>query len=135
MRIVRVLLVAVLFGSGGCATLQPVREPARFIAEAKPPVVYVTFKNRSKMTLAEPRVRGDSLFGLVPGVSAAVAAPLSHIERVEAMRRDGKRTTWLIAGLGAVTVGTVFAFTLSASGKEGHPCDRGTDECDYGTVP
>jgi len=122
MRIARVLFVAVLLGSGGCATLQPVREPARFIAEANPPVVYLTFKNRSQVTLTEPRVSGDSLFGLVAGVSSPVAAPLSHIERVEAVRRDHKRTTWMIAGLGALTVTTVFVLAQSGNAP-GPSCD------------
>jgi hypothetical protein len=125
-------VAAVVLSGLGCATLQPVRQPAQFIPDAKPQVVYVTFRNHSKVTIAQPRVRGDSLFGTVPGVSEPVAAPLAHIERVEARQRDRKRTAWLIAGLGVLTAAGVFALGQSGGGDFNHPCNTiGTDDCDY----
>jgi hypothetical protein len=133
-RIARVPLMAALLSSLACATMQPVREPAQFIPETKPPVVHVTFRNHSKVTFAQPRVRGDTLYGTVPGVSQPVAAPLSHIERIEAVQRDKKRTRWLIAGLGVLAAAGVFALTQSGSSGFTHPCDlAGTEECDYST--
>lgn len=125
-------LWAALLAGVGCASLQQVRQPTKFIPDAKPRVVYVTFRNHSKVTITQPRVRGDTLFGTVRGAARPVAAPLSHIERVEAMQRDRKRTRWLIAGLGLVTAAGVFALTHSGTSGYRHPCDlSGTEECDY----
>ena len=120
MTIVRVPLLVILLGNVGCATLQPLREPAQFIANESPKVVYVTYKNRSVVGVARPRVSGDSLFGTVQGQPAPVAVPLSTVERIEAVRPDGKRTALLIAGLTAFTFGGVYV--LLKSGKD-QSCD------------
>ena len=133
MRHPLVLLLTALLSGVGCATLQPVQQPAQFIPEAQPQVVYVTFRNHSKVTIAQPRVRGDTLFGTVRGAPHPVAAPLSHIERIEAVQRDRKRTRWLVAGLGVLTAAGVFALTQSGNSDFNHPCNTiGTDDCDYG---
>src|SRR5574341_95492 len=125
MRVVRVVLVAVLLGTGACASVQPLVEPAQFIAQANPPVVYVTFKNHSKVSLTRPRVSGDSLHGWVTGMASPVGAPLSHIERVEVRRRDRKRTTLMIVGLTTLTAGTALYALLQGGGNtvSGLSCD------------
>ncbi len=119
MRLVRVPLAAVLLSSVGCATLQPVSEPAQFIRKANPQTVYVTLRNHSKVVLTQPRVSGDSLIGALQGVSYPVAVPLNHVQRIEAAQRDNKRTTWLIAGLSALTALSVYA--LAHAGGAGGP--------------
>ena len=126
MTIVRVPLLVVLLGSVGCATLQPLREPAQFIAKENPKVIYVTYKNRSVVGVAQPRVSGDSLFGTLQGQPAPVAVPLSHIQSIEAIQPDGKRTALLIAGLTVFTVGGVYI--LLKTGQD-ESCDSIVDPC------
>ena len=133
MKGARVVPAAFLLGSIGCATLQPVEQPARFIPDRNPQVVYVTFKNESRVTLARPLVRGDSLVGTVEGVSHPVAAPLSHIQRVEALQRNPGRTRWLVVGIGALTVVGAFVLAQPAVGGElGCDATYYRSEC-YGT--
>jgi hypothetical protein len=133
MRVARVPLMAAALTGVGCATLQPVQQPAQFIPEANPRVVYVTFRNHSKVTITEPRVSGDSLYGTVPGASQPVAAPLGHIALMEAVQRDKTRTRWLIAGLGVLTAAGAFALTQSGNSDYRHPCDTGGfGECQIG---
>jgi hypothetical protein len=134
MRVARVPLMAAALTGLGCATLQSVQEPAQFIREANPEVVYVTFRNHSKVTIAQPRVSGDSLYGTVQGGSRPVAAPLSHVARIEALQRDTQRTKWLIAGLSVLTAAGVFALTQSSGNSDyRHPCDTaGFSDCQTG---
>jgi len=126
MTIVRVPLLVVLLSSVGCATLQPLREPAQFIAKENPKLVYVTYKNRSVVGVARPHVSGDSLFGTVQGQPAPVAVPLSHVQMIEAIQPDRKRTALLIAGLAAFTVSGVAVLLLTGNGES---CDNVYDPC------
>jgi hypothetical protein len=135
MTIVRVPLLGILLSSIACATLQPLREPAQFIAKENPEVVYVTYKNRSVVGVARPRVSGDSLFGTVQGQPAPLAVPLSNVERIEAVRPDGKRTALLIAGLTAFTVTSIYVLLKTGNNPS---CDGAYEhEEDYcpGVLP
>ena len=93
MKVARVPLAAILLGSVGCVTLQPVAEPAQFIPKANPQIVYVILRNHSQVVLTQPRVSGDTLIGALEGVSSPMAVPLSHVQRIEVVQRDKKRTT------------------------------------------
>jgi hypothetical protein len=132
MAIVRVPLLVVLLSSVGCATLQPLREPAQYIAKENPKVIYVTYKNRSVVGVAQPRVSGDSLYGTLQGQPARIAVPLSAVQLIEAIQPDGKRTALLIAGLTVFTVGGVYI--LLKTGKD-ESCDVTTDPCGGGEPP
>jgi hypothetical protein len=99
-----------------CTTVRPVSQPAEFIPKASPALVYVTLKNQSKVTLSRPHVSGDTLFGTVTGVASPLAAPLSHVEVVEAKQRDKGRTAWLIAGLTLAVAGGVWAVSQTGGG-------------------
>lgn len=125
--------LAVLLTCVGCATLQSVHEPAQFIMKANPDVVYVTFRNHSKVTIVRPRVSADTLFGTVRGASRQLAAPLSHIARMEVVQRDTKRTRWLITGLSVLTLAGGYALMQSGNSDYRHPCDTsGVSECETG---
>lgn len=121
MPSMRVPLLAVLLTSAACSSLQPVREPVQYIPTVNPDLVYVTFHNRAQVPLARPRVSGDSLIGTLQGLSRPWGVPLSQVQVVEAMQRDKKRTTLLIAGLGVVTVAGAYAFAKLGSGDSN--CD------------
>lgn len=132
MTIMRVPLLVVLLSSVGCASLRPLREPAQFIAKENPKVIYVTYKNRSVVGVAQPRVSGDSLYGTLQGQPARIAVPLSAVQLIEAIQPDGKRTALLIAGLTVFTVGGVYI--LLQTGKD-ESCDVTTDPCGGGEPP
>ena len=126
MITVRVPLLVVLLSSLGCATLQPLREPAQYIATESPKVIYVTYKNRYVVGVTQPRVSGDSLFGTVQGQPAPVAVPLSNIQLIEAIQPDGKRTALLIAGLTAFAVTGVYVLLQTGDDES---CDSVVDPC------
>jgi hypothetical protein len=118
--IARVLLAATLLGNVGCATLQPVRDPVEFIPHTNPQLVFVTYINRTKMFVAQPRVSGDSLFGTMHGRSHAVAVPLSQIRLIQARQLDRTRTGLLIAGLAVAVASSVWALGQTGAGES---CD------------
>lgn len=126
--IMRLPLVAALLSTLGCATLQPLKEPAQFIAAENPKLVYVTYKNRTVEGVAQPRVSGDSLFGALQGnPSHRVAVPLSQVQLMRAKQPDGTRTAMLIAGLAVFTAANVYMFAKTGSDVS---CD-GTVNPDY----
>jgi hypothetical protein len=136
MQVLRHFLAAgVLLCCASCYTIQQVPEPVEFIREERPREVYVTFKNQSKVTLVQPRVKGDSIVGRVAGVAESVAAPWSHVDQVEARQRNQKRTRWMIAGLTVFTGFTVFMWTQAGGGNGVGPCDLATDECNPNEAP
>jgi hypothetical protein len=118
-------LLAALAGSAACSSLQPVGDPARFISEAHPKVLYATHNSGAVVAVAEPRVSGDTLLGTREGLSHPVALPLSQVQRVEALQRDKKRTTLMIVGVTAVTA--TLGILLAQAG--------GGESCDYSLPP
>ncbi len=89
MSLARLSPALVLLGSIGCATLRPVHDPAQFITQNHPLMVYITYTDNSSLPVNEPRVSGDSLFGKVAGAgSDTVAVPLHEVSVVQAVQRD-----------------------------------------------
>ena len=87
-RPVRLLpLSAVLWGSVGCATLQPVQQPAQFIPSVKPHVVMVTYNDNSMVPFADPHLSGDTLVGIWDGLGEPVSVALTEVQRIDAMQR------------------------------------------------
>jgi hypothetical protein len=123
MRQVSFPSLAALIGSVACTTLQPVSDPARYIAEVHPKVLYVTHASGAVVAVAQPRVSGDSLVGTREGLTSPVAVPLTEVERVEAMQRDKKRTTLVVVGLTTVTVMVGTLLAINSLGTEGETCD------------
>jgi hypothetical protein len=95
----------------GCASIQPLRDPAQFIAETAPPTVYVVHKNGALLTIGKPRVIGDSLVGTWEGVAQPLALRFDDLQRVEAVQRDKTRTIMLISGI--TVVGAVMGYFLT----------------------
>lgn len=115
--------MALILGTTGCSSLQPVQAPAEFIAAARPPVVFVTHRNRALIVIANPRVAGDTVYGTWFGETRPVALPLSHVQSVAARQRDRKRTVLLVAGLTVLSGTAVYAFVQSANGHNDWHCD------------
>jgi hypothetical protein len=117
------MAVAALAGITGCSSLQPVRQPAEFIATAAPNVVYVTHRNRALIVIERPRVSGDTVYGNWQGQTRAVAVPLSQVQSMLARRRDGGRTALLVAGVTILAGAGVYAVVQSANGQNDWYCD------------
>jgi hypothetical protein len=113
----QVALAGVLVGAAACATVQSVREPARFIAETNPAVVYVTHKNRALLTIANPRVSGDTVLGVWEGSSRPIAVALSQVTGVRARQPNRMRTTLLIGGVATFTAVAIYAIAELNSGE------------------
>lgn len=121
MGYMRASLAAALLGGLGCTSVQQVQQPGQFIPQARPNMVVVTYNDNSQVPVSAPRVSGDSLLGTWAGLGEPVAVPLSHVRRIEAVQRDKKRTTLLIAGIVAGTVAGGYALSLAV--KSGRVCD------------
>jgi hypothetical protein len=122
MTVMRLAIAGLLLSSAGCATLQPVRDPAKFIAETNPKVLHVLHKNGAVVDVAEPRMQGDTLLGVRQGMSRQLVLPMSHIQRVEAVQPNKKRTILTIAG--ATVVGATLGYLLAQRATGDAPvCD------------
>lgn len=115
-------LAALLLGGVGCASVQPVQQPTQYIPHMNPDIVVVTFNDNSKVAVAKPHMSGDTLIGTWAGLGEAVVAPLNQVQRIDAVQRDRKRTTFLIAGLAAFTAVGVYA-VIQATNGGGRVCD------------
>ncbi len=112
MSLARLSPALVLLGSIGCATLRPVHDPAQFITQNHPLMVYITYTDNSSLPVNDPRVSGDSLFGKVAGAgSDTVAVPLHEVSVVQAVQHDKTRTVLLISGITAGTAAAIYAFS------------------------
>lgn len=118
MTVHRVVVTLLAAAALGCKSLQPIHEPAQFIAAANPPVVYVTAKNRALLAIELPRISGDTLHGTWQATGNAIAVPLSRVERIEAPQRDGKRTFAFAAGATIVGGVLIYALAQSSSGQD-----------------
>lgn len=119
----RVTAAGILAASVACSHVREVFEPARFIAEKKPPVVYITQRSRAVVAIANPRVSGDTVFGTLPGDNSPVAVPFSQVHSVAATRLDAARTALLATGVTLASALAAYAFFGTASGRSNWYCD------------
>lgn len=128
MRHARLVGAALVLGALACSSVQTVRDPAQFMA-GRPDFVLVVFNDGSEMPVAQPQIRGDTLFGTWQGLNEPVVAPLSQLRRVDAIQRDSKRTTLLIVGLAAASGVMTYGFSRAFT-NTGVVCswDRGVDD-------
>jgi hypothetical protein len=115
-RLAVILPVAVVLNA--CASVQTVKEPSRFIAEAHPAVVYVVHRNRAQLAIESPRVSGDTLVGTWQGRARPIAIPLSEVTGMAARQRDAMRTTFLAVGVATLAGVGIFAIVEKNSGEE-----------------
>lgn len=128
MKLARLLLAALFLGGTACSSVQQVRDPVQFMA-THPELVVVTYDDRSEVPIAQPQMRGDTLFGTWQGLSEPVAVPLDQVHRIDAIQRDSKRTTLFIVGLVSASSVMAYGFTRLTT-NTGVICswDRGTDD-------
>jgi hypothetical protein len=118
MRLNSVALAGLVVAVAGCHVVRPV-QPAVYIPEHNPPVVWVTYTDNSFVPVAGPKIVGDSLMGTWQGLAEPVAIHLSEIQTVQAKMPSPKRTILLATVLTAATVGVVY--TISTAGNGGDP--------------
>ena len=116
MLIKPLLCTALLLVSAGCMTVQKV-EPAQFIPQHHPSVVWVTANDNSYTPVSQPRIDGDSLKGFWTGPQDSVAISLNQIQSVQARMPSPKRTVILVTSLGVIS--TAVVYTLLTAGTSG----------------
>jgi hypothetical protein len=119
----RVTTVVLLAATAGCSSVRPVYEPARFISEKNPPVVYVVRQNGAVVAIASPRISGDTVLGVGWESNRAVAVPFSQVYSVAAARFDGTRTAFLIGGVTLASAIAAYAMFGGAHGHNNWYCD------------
>lgn len=123
MTVRRVTAAVSLVATTGCVSLRPVWDPARFIAETKPPVVYVMKGTEAVLTITNPRVSGDTVHGTLPGESLPVALPLSDVQNIGTVRLNGRRTALLVGGVTSLGTLVAVVFLGNANGRSNWSCD------------
>jgi len=118
MKLNRILIAGLLLVSTGCVTVQKV-QPAEFIAQHNPPVVWVTSTDNAFTPVAQPRIDGDSLKGTWVGLQEPVAISLNEINYVQAKRPSPKRSALLVTVLGLSVGGALY--TIATAGTSGNP--------------
>lgn len=119
----RLATAGLLAATAACARVSEVFDPARFISERSPSVVYVTQRSRAVVTIVNPRVSGDTVVGTVWGENRPLAVPFSDVHSVSAVRVDGVRTTLLALGVTAGAALTGYILFGTANGHNDWFCD------------
>jgi hypothetical protein len=119
-RLLGVLSLSLAFA--GCRSIQPIDDPARFITQSQPAVVFVTHSNGAELTIARPHMSGDSLLGTWQGASQSLALPLNSVKQVRAERPAKTRTIVMISGL-TIVAGSLAFLVAQDAGSGGFNCD------------
>ena len=84
----------------GCHHWVPIRVEA--LAQDSVPTVRLTLWDESNVTVEQPTLVGDSIYGAYPGGDGAIkgAAALKNVRTVEVWELDKMKTAqWVVAGL------------------------------------
>jgi len=127
MTLNRAALVGLFCGVAGvsaCTTVRPI-QPAEYLEDNAPPVVWVTYTDNTVVSIAEAEVRRDTLRGMLQG--ARVKIPLSEIQSVQARVRDGRKTAIVLTVLGIGAVTGIYLQWVSKSGPDALTIDCAND--------
>jgi len=117
MSLGRVAGAALFVGVAACTTVRSV-QPAPYFAVNSPEVVWVTYTNKTVVTVAQPEIAGDTLKGMRQGTQQAVAIPLDQVRSVQARTPDAKKTALLVTGALTGFVASVYMLWISKSGSK-----------------
>jgi hypothetical protein len=121
MKLARLSLAALFLAGTACSSAQLVHDPVQFLA-THPDLIVVTYDDNSEVPVAQPRLSHDTIIGTWDGLNEPVAVPLSHVQRVDAVQKDSKRTTMLIVGLVGITAVATYGFVRAVQ-DHGMICD------------
>ncbi len=112
-----------------CTSVRSV-QPAQFIPQHAPALVWVTTTSSALVAVAQPRIDGDTLRGMWAGSQRPVAIPLNGVQSMQAKAPSNVRTAILVGTLGLVAGGTIWSMIQKNSGPGGTGCtDSMTEEC------
>jgi len=111
----RLVWVGLLVGGAGVSACSSVRriQPAEYLVDNAPSVVWVTDSSNTVVAVADPVIRRDTLRGMSQG--ARVKFPLGEIRSVEAKVLNRTRTALLLTALGIAAVSTLYVGFISKS--------------------
>lgn len=128
MKHLRLALAAVVLGTVACSSIQTVKDPAAYMS-TNPDMIVVVFNDGSELPIAQPQLRGDTLYGTWQGLGEPVVAPLSQLQRIDAVQKDPKKTALMVGGLTAGAAVMAYGFSRVWV-NSGVICswDRGVDD-------
>lgn len=112
----RLIAAVTLVATAGCVNLRPVFDPARFIAENHPPVVYVMRGTEAVLTISNPRVSGDTVHGTLVGENQPIAMPLREVQNIGTVRFNSARTVMLVGAAAVVSALMTYAVLTRGAG-------------------
>lgn len=126
MPLGRATLTGLFFAATACTTVRRI-QPAQYLAQNSPDVVWVTYDNNVVVSVADAEIRGDTLRGMRQGTQQRVAIPLGQIQSVRAKTPDKAKTAILVTGALSGFVASVYALWISKSGSKMGGVDCGMD--------
>jgi hypothetical protein len=119
----RVPLLGLLLAVAGCMTVKRV-QPAEYIPQHNPEVVWVTYTDQSFVPVSRPKIVGDSLLGTWQGLQEPVRISLKEIQTVQARLPAPKRTALLFTVIGVSAAGALYTLATAGSGGHFYGCPR-----------
>ena len=115
------------YGAAACTSIRPVLVPAEFIPKEQPELIWVVDGDEEAIPVSGPSLQADSIVGSIGSSTVRFAVPLTQARLVLAKQPDRRRTTFLVAGLGAFAGLAVWRFATAGEG-EGLPCTFPSDK-------
>ena len=116
MRTRLLIATTVLSAAAGCYRVKPVWQPEAFLAQTKPEVVYLRMRDIPPITVANPRLIGDTLLGTrLEG--GEVAVKWTDVVDVYASQIDGTATAFSVASVTILSGLVVYALLQGADGS------------------
>lgn len=115
--------LAALLMAAGCSSMQ--RVPVAYINEAKPEIVHLANSYGVVTSVQNPRLSGDTVYGILFGQGTAAAVPLGQVESISTIRFSTGRTVALVTGATGVTALAAYAMFGTADNDEDWYCDWG----------
>jgi len=131
MMLSRVAAAGWLLAAAACTALREV-QPAQFIPQHSPALVWVTTTYSAVVPVAQPRIEGDTLRGTWAGTEKPFAIPLQVIQSVQARTPARAQTVIMFATVGLVVGSTIWALAHAGSSLPADDCYRWSDA--LGTV-
>ena len=99
----------------GCTSLRRV-QPAVFIPQKAPEVVWVTYPDKTVVAVTQPEIAGDTLRGTRLGRLEPVAIPLHEVVSVRAKTPDHTKTAFFITALFVGAASSVYLIWIRQAG-------------------
>ena len=114
-------------GVVACTSVRRI-QPAEYLAENSPAVIWVTDASNAVVPVADAEIRRDTLRGMRRGTREPVAIPLDQVRNVRARTPDRTKNAILVTGVIVGFVSSVYALFISKTGTETGGVECGFDE-------